>query len=297
MLDRDRLLLHHQLPVPLQFATGLDFVSFLRLFNYHQDASVLSPEGHLAVAQAVRQLVASVVPLPLHHPVAGNWGSGDDCHVWYATGNYNLESTARRVNLPLPQQVQGERGEVTLLNSAGTHKHALEFDRRPGSSVLFPGGISSSIDSDANKVMVRNPFDHDRMLSLTYLTDSESMSYPRTRVILNGKPTVLLQPFHDDEAGSTRHMARTTGVGFIPANSTSTILLEPQQSTKLPFRLLGASLLAEEVQDLVSIEFALESDSLEAAATDDDAILLPERVTDQTTTTTKMAGYFSALLR
>ena len=65
-------------------------------------------------------------------------------------------------------------------------------------------------------------------------------------------------------------MARTSGVGFVPPGK-STVQLEPLQSTKLPFRLLGASFLAEEVQNLPSIEFALETDSWEAS--DDDKVV------------------------
>jgi len=294
MIQNDGLLLHYRLPSSeLDFTTGEDFETFLRLFNYHEDATVLSALGHAMVAQAVQTLVKQVTPLPIHHPLAGNWGSGDDCHVWYATGNYNLESTGRRVNLPL---VPEDNNDILTSLGGVLHKHALEFDRRSDGGFFIFNSISDGGANDNNKITVRNPFDHDRMLSLTYLTDADSMSYPRTRVVLNGTPTVLLQPFHDadDDATTTtrgrtmKHMARTSGVGFIPPGTT-TILLEPLQSTKLPFRLLGASLLAEEVQDLPSIEFALESDSLESAA-DDDAIVEDSK---RTTTT----GYLARMLR
>ena len=175
------------------------------------------------------------------------------------------------------------------------------IDRSDGGFFIFNSSYNGGAKDNNNKITVHNPFDHDRMLSLTYLTDADSMSYPRTRVVLNGKPTVLLQPFHDADIDATtttgggntmKHMARTSGVGFIPPGTT-TVLLEPLQSTKLPFRLLGASLLAEEVQDLPSIEFALESDSLEAAA-DDDAVV---EASKPTTTATAATGYLARLLR
>lgn len=239
MLRTDPLLLHYQLPMPSDLTDAEQLHPFLNLFS--GDADVLSPQGHERVARDVQKLVESV-PIP-QDKNTGSWGSGDDCHIWYATGNYNLASTGQQVNLP---QGLGE-GQLVL----SSHKHALEFTR---SSVPL-----TADDNTFNRITVHNPFATDRMLSLTYLTDADSMSYPRTRVVVNGIPTVLLHPFHDDS--ETRHVARTSGVGYVPPG-TSTLLLDPMQSTVLPFRLLGASLLAEEVQDLLSIEFALESDSL-----------------------------------
>lgn len=302
MLHSDSLLLHQQLPVPFEFRAAKDLHDVLRLYNYQGDATVLSAAGHAAVAEAIQSLLQSSVPTTLLHNLRsnvvanGNWGSGDDCHVWYTTGNYNLESTGRRVNLPVipQQQHHHEReGDTTILSLAassagmiaGTHKHALEFDRHatPSSTSTTATAIFGSA-TGANKITVHNPFDHDRMLSLTYLTDADSMSYPRTRVVVNGAPTVLLQPFHDHVTTNTRHVARTSGVGFIPPGA-SVVALEPLQSTKLPFRLLGASLLAEEVQNLPSIEFALEPDSLEAEA-DDDAVVGEAPVVSTSTSAT-----------
>ena len=298
LLHRDRLVLHQQMAVPMDFAVMQDLEDFLRLYNYQDDATLLSVAGHEAVADSIQKLVeSSNIPSlksPQSSSVVGDWGSGDDCHVWYATGNFNLESTGRRVNLPIQEQTgKQEKAEVSisLLSSLrhvaaralGTHRHALEFDRSTPvtaaastifksigvtvSSTIISTSAGTTTSSPNNQITVHNPFGHDRLLSLTYLTDADSMSYPKTRVVVNGAPTVLLQPFHDfaqhDEALSSRHVARTSGVGFVPPG-TSTVLLEPLQSTKLPFRLLGASLLAEEVQNLPSIEFALETDSMEA---------------------------------
>ena len=136
MIQNDGLLLHYRLPsAELDLTTGEDFETFLRLFNYHEDATVLSALGHAKVAQAVQTLVKTVTPLPIHHPRAGNWGSGDDCHVWYATGNYNLESTGRRVNLPLAPEDKNDNGILTSLGGV-LHKHALEFDRQVRRRIL-----------------------------------------------------------------------------------------------------------------------------------------------------------------
>ena len=291
LLYRDHLVLHHQLAVPMDFRSRQDLENFLLLYNYQGDATLLSAAGHKAVADSIKGLIRSVrVPsasTTVGWSVAGNWGSGDDCHVWYATGNYNLESSGRRVNLPIQEGRRSGIGRqvyagLSLLSSLssiaavalGTHKHALEFDRIKAVSNFFSSNGGSSGSTTTNQISVHNPFDHDRLLSLTYLTDADSMSYPKTRVVVNGAPTVLLQPFHDfaleQSASSSRHVARTSGVGFVPPG-TSTVQLEPLQSTKLPFRLLGASFLAEEVQNLPSIEFALETDSWEA--NDDDKVV------------------------
>ncbi len=177
----------------------------------------------------------------------GTWGTGDACHIWYATGQYNLESSARQVELPLNES-------ASSFIFSGTHKHALEFSK-----------IDSSQSN--NKITIHNPFPQDRLLSLTYLTDRNSMRYPKTRVFLNDQATVLLLPFHDEQRH--RHVARTTGVGYVPPG-TSTVRLEPLQASKLPFRLLGASLLAEEVEGLDSMEFAFESETI--VASDDDQV-------------------------
>lgn len=330
LLHRDRLVLHQQTAVPLDFALMQDLEDFLRMYNYQGDATLLSVAGHEAVADSIRKRVESSDLLSLKSlqssSVVGDWGSGDDCHVWYATGNYNLESTGLRVNLPIHEQSRKQRKTETGLplslslrhvaaKALGTHKHALEFHRftpmTSAASTIFTifrsigTTISSTITSSTgtaptstnNQITVHNPFDHDRLLSLTYLTDSDSMSYPKTRVVVNGAPTVLLQPFHDraqhDEALSSRHVARTSGVGFVPPG-TSTVLLEPLQSTTLPFRLLGASLLAEEVQNLPSIEFALETDSMEAL--DDDAMVATADVHVGRTSSQSTAGLVSRLL-
>lgn len=222
--------------------------SFLDLFT--ADLRILSLQGHLQLYLDVRSVVEDVLPVlgkENEPPSIGTWGTGDACHIWYATGQYHLESSARQVELPL-----NESSSSYIFS--GAHKHALEFSKRDGSQ-------------SNNKITVHNPFSQDRLLSLTYLTDRNSMRYPKTRVFLNDQPTVLLLPFHDEQRH--RHIARTTGVGYVPPGK-STVSLEPLQESKLPFRLLGASLLAEEADGLDSMEFAFESDSI--VASDDDLV-------------------------
>jgi hypothetical protein len=246
LLQLDPLLFHYQLPIPVDLSDLSEFLQY-----YNSDLTKLLDIGNEKIAIDLQNIVKQKKFQP--QPGAmGSWGSGDQCQIWYVTGDFALESTGRKVNLP---------------TFFGLHKHALEFSR-----------VKSSAK---NTVVVDNPFASDRLLSLTYLTDANSMHYPRSRVIINGRATVVLQPFHN--GSSRQHFARTTGVGYVPPGR-STIYLDPLQSTTYPFRLLGASILAEEVQNLQSIEFALEPEALNS---DDDVLL----------DTTSSSRVFSSLFR
>jgi hypothetical protein len=280
LVDDDPLMLHYNGLSTLQTQTQDELVAYLTLFT--NDVMDLTTAGHARVAREVQTLVEQSSALwSIRHgrytaSLGGDWGSGDECHTWYATGNYKLQSTGRRVNLPtLPWS--DEQGPFLTL-SFPPHKHALEFIPRsnplpPPSHGSDPTQTDQELVSDeaddTNVFTVHNPFATDRLLSLTYLTDADGMTYPRTRVVLNGVPTLVVHPIHtlqdvptetrSDNGHYDHHVSRTTGVGYIPPG-TSTVRLDPLQATHLPFRLLGASLLAEEVQDLTSIEFSLETE-------------------------------------
>jgi hypothetical protein len=276
LVDDDPLMLHYNGLSTLHTQTQDELVAYLTLFT--NDVTDLNTFGHARVARDVQSLVEQSSALwsirhgKLSAPL-GDWGSGDECHTWYATGNYKLESSGRRVNLPtLPGS--SEQGPFLTVSSP-QHKHALEFVPRSNPPPPPPPLSSDPTQSDQEQVhetnvfTVHNPFATDRLLSLTYLTDADGMTYPRTRVVLNGVPTLVVHPIHtlqdvptetrSDNGHYDHHVSRTTGVGYIPPG-TSTVRLDPLQATHLPFRLLGASLLAEEVQDLTSIEFSLETE-------------------------------------
>jgi hypothetical protein len=276
LVDDDPLMLHYNGLSTLHTQTQDELVAYLTLFT--NDVTDLNTFGHARVARDVQSLVEQSSALwsirhgKLSAPL-GDWGSGDECHIWYATGNYKLESSGRRVNLPtLPGS--SEQGPFLTVSSP-QHKHALEFVPRSNPPPPPPPLSSDPTQSDQEQVhetnvfTVHNPFATDRLLSLTYLTDADGMTYPRTRVVLNGVPTLVVHPIHtlqdvptetrSDNGHYDHHVSRTTGVGYIPPG-TSTVRLDPLQATHLPFRLLGASLLAEEVQDLTSIEFSLETE-------------------------------------
>jgi hypothetical protein len=315
LLGSDPLILHfNQLSHHTTTSTAMDNVNvpieqmktFLNHFSIDAPSSdnsattLLSLHGHEQVAIGIRTLVEAHMIDQMKqrkhwfhrsnfpHFVSkkiGDWGSGDDCHIWYTTGNYNIESMGGKpVNVPLIHSKDDSATTGLLLMNAmmntinaPPHKHALEFSRSGASPYGSSSSIATSLAHDNNNyIVINNPFTTKRLLSLTYLTDSDGMSYPKTRVMLNDVPTVLLQPIHDhsifndNEVTSsqqlpvdTKQMAWTSGVGYVPPGK-SIVRLIPLQATTFPFRLLGASLLAEEVQDLITIEFALEADTVPA---------------------------------
>jgi hypothetical protein len=214
------------LPYP---KSGNDFAELTAMFQ-NKDWSLLSKSGHEVVAEAIRDLVQedSILERPNRNEI-GSWGSGDQCEMWYSDGNYAREHRGAR--------------QVDFAHESGTHKHALEILRVGGS------------------VTINNPFPKERMLSLTYMTASDEElgqpEYPRVRVRLGGIPSVAIEPFH--EGTDQAHLARTSAVGLIPPGDTL-VQLDPLQDSNHNFRLVGVSILGEEIGQ-VPIEFALEQES------------------------------------
>lgn len=216
----------YTLPYP---AFGYDFAEFAAMFQ-DENWSLLSKSGHEVVAKAIQDLVQEDSVLErLNRNEIGSWGSGDQCNMWYTDGNYAQEHRRTR--------------QVDFAHESGSHKHALEILRTGGS------------------VTINNPFPKERMLSLTYMTASDEElgkpEYPRVRVRLGGIPSVAIEPFHEES--DQIHLARTSAVGLIPPGNTL-IQLDPLQDSKHNFRLVGVSILGEEVGN-VPIEFALEQES------------------------------------
>ena len=138
---------------------------------------------------------------------------------------------------------------------------------------------SSSSSKQLNSIPVYNPFPTERLLSITYLTDTDGMSYPKTRIVINDIPTVVIQPTYETIPSNTHynmnndeqqlvqyHVTRTSHVGYIPPGK-SIIQFLPMQTTELPFRLVGVSILANEVHDLISMEYSLETDMIPSIVT------------------------------
>jgi hypothetical protein len=176
----------------------------------------LSPNGHQVVADGISSL------LDLHQilertdrNVVGDWGDGDSCQLWYDTG------------LGVP-----EFNSLIFSRFANNKKYALEVPTKGGS------------------ITVNNPFDQDRMVYLTYMTTTatgqSNKIYPRTKVQINDKNSVVLDPYHSDsdsDSENNRHITRTSAIGSIPPGRTK-IRLNPVETAAANFRLVGASLLS-----------------------------------------------------
>lgn len=249
--------------VQLPWPSSNDFVfpqnlhSFLTFFNEDTDESsqhhYLSEEGHEIIASGLRKAISSedVVTAILKKDLErrnqiGSWGSGDKCNLWYYHGQFEkVISTGRRLGFahsttPMTSNADGATRAAAVDSN---HKHALEFRR-----------------NEMGHLTVSNPFPEARFLYLTYMTsndEEDARVYPRTRVRLNGKPSVILDPYHD-EIGE-HHLTRTSVVGMIEALSETVVNLDPlDESSQLHFRLVGASILAEEAIGVLPIDFTLE---------------------------------------
>jgi len=214
-------------PQPDIFQYPQTLHTVMTLFEGESDD--LSSGGHGLVTQKLQEMIAQKdIPRRADRDVTGTWGSGDHCSLWYANG--------------LAHNVRGSSSLVEFGHTEESHKHAMEIPRA------------------GKTIQMDNPFDAPRMLYLTYMTAGEddfAKIYPKIRVLLDGKPTVVMDPYHDETEGP--HLARTSAVGFLPARSTSSIALEPLESTRHPFRLVGASIISEEMAD-IPLDFVLESE-------------------------------------
>jgi len=160
----------------------------------------------------------------------GIWGSGDSCNFWYnADAVGDLDHSVTNFGF----------------NSDFEHKHALEI------GAWRDGGL-----------VVSNPFSTSRMLSLSYMAALDDNIYPLVKVRVNGVPTVHLSPFHDDSSMSSAHLVRTTPVGRIPPHAEARVDFETLRHSEMPFRLVGASFLASEMERM-QLEFSLETAAVE----------------------------------
>jgi hypothetical protein len=219
------------LPTPNResYAFPQNLLEFLAFFNDDNPRS-LTARGHAALAAEIRNAVKTYPTTTRIKggPIVGTWGAGDQCNMWYYNGSFPA-SNGRQLQF--------------AQSADGTHKHALEF--RPGGGASF---------------RILNKFKCDRMLYLTYMTASDEEDnkvYPRTRVRINSRPSVVLEPYHEGAEGV--HLTRTSAVGMIPPGE-SVIYMDPLESkSQLYFRLVGSSLLGEAaVRRLVPIDFELE---------------------------------------
>ena len=242
---------HDSIPLIL---TNHDFMDWFQPDN----ALYLSPKGHHVVAQGIQNVLSSQQPLDPTSIVqmqnrnqVGSWGTGDACTMWYASGDYSSLRSRRRASLV----------DFSKDSTSGEHKHAVEMSRRGGSMI------------------VTNPFEEPRMLYLTYMTAAATATttlanreYPRTKISIGGKPSVLINPVYDKQEtvnssgaslprlhGDDAHVPRTTAVGLVPPGRTELRLdsLDPTSTSR--FRLVGVHFL-NKGKVPIPFEFALEPD-------------------------------------
>ena len=199
---------------------------------------LLSSEGHLKVAEGVQRMVRQAPPRDTteSRTQMGSWGSGDSCSLWYGTGDYSTLRARRRASL-----VDFSKGDD------GFHKHAVEISRRGGS------------------VDVNNPFPEPKMLYLTYMTAAAShgknvREYPRTKVTVGGKASVLIDPVNNNNMDTDDHLTRTTAVGLVPPGKTALQLDSLDADSTSRFRLVGLHFL-NKGKVPIPFEFDLEPDT------------------------------------
>jgi hypothetical protein len=213
----------------------------------------LSPRGHEVLAEEIRQVVDGQDILRVdslqqqQRNIVGTWGSGDQCQLWYETGNGTPNGYSKLL--------------LRKFSTSRNDKYALEVPTT---------GIGGSLT-------ISNPFDDERTVYLTYMTTSWAVSndpsnktnndkayYPRTQVLLNGKPSVVLDPKHDHgrDHPNDHHVTRTTAIGFVPAHSNDNIIaltsFVPEKALA-SFRIVGVSLFPteEKRRHKIATEYAL----------------------------------------
>lgn len=217
----------------------MDTQLFSESSNHHLDEQTiqyykytLTPYGHAKVAQDIHDLVDALqVPILQTDTdtrnIVGTWGSGDACQLWYETGH-------------APPQLKIKGFSKTF------DKYAWQVPDKGGS------------------LTVHNPFQGPRMVYLTYMTTSPASQphkvYPKTTVQINGKPTVSLNPYHEDHL-EHGHVTRTTAIGMVEPGTTSTIHLSSRETTLAAFRVVGVSIFPKEKQQFpIPTEFAFSPD-------------------------------------
>ena len=248
----------------------------------------LSSKGHMVVANHIRSVVdqANVggklqkKQQQQQQQQLGDWGSGDQCQLWldYDPKGESAASMIPRHSSSLVLRTFG--GDST--GSHDQYKYALEVS-------------VSSNQKGGGSLVVKNPFDEDRMLYLTYMTSvsgNKFQYYPPVQVQLfqHNQPLkkgtgVVVDPYYnyneDDENENENqdpsmdsypyHATRTTAIGNVPAHTavevrlqslplhaTATANTNTNTHTVAPFRLVGASFLAKEkVEWQIATEFDL----------------------------------------
>lgn len=230
--------------------------------------------------------------------------------------NGSILHTLRRVKVIQFESHQQQRiGKNDDRETKKTIKHALEMSRKGGSiyvhnpfqesRILYLTYMTSFSDNayyddiDSNNSaelggdsnfkkanQLRNRYSNNRnsFLSLMVTKNKKIKVYPRTKVIIDGKSVLILDPVHDGynkngihnnndddtkEVATTGqqqnhqhhiHLTRTTAVGHIPPGNAllefKTLNYEP--SSEYRFRLVGYSVLKDDIVDGIPFEYDIQ---------------------------------------
>lgn len=189
-------------------------IDYLGYFDetYHNHVSSLGHEVIARIMKEIIQIQYRIVPnLGVTDNVVGTWGAGDSCHLWYTTGGCKFDHSP--------------------------NWEMIEFDKDRGKYALH-------VD-DEGWIDVKNEFDNDRTLYLSFLSTDENW-YPMTNVSFEGANGFISMELNPATGQDKRHahITKTIPVGKIPPGTTR-IVLKPLEQAFLPFRLLGASLTNE----------------------------------------------------
>ena len=230
----------------------------------------LTPTGHKLIANKIRAIVdeKDILSQPKEFRNAvGTWGSGDQCWLWYETGK-GMPSKYSRLRFRQFSKSRNKYAlEVPTTSTSSTVLSTISSNKRRRRQLKAAVGGS---------LTVSNPFPDERMVYLTYMTSSSEPSseaggndfsgnedvYPRTQVILNGKPTVILDPYHANRE-EMHHLTRTTAIGFIPAKTSSNVIefTSLQQGKSKSFRIVGVSLFPNERRNYrIATEFSMSAE-------------------------------------
>jgi hypothetical protein len=119
--------------------------------------------------------------------VVGTWGAGDSCHLWYTTGGCKFDHSP--------------------------NWNMIEFDKDRGKYALHV--------EDEGWIDVKNEFDNDRTLYLSFLSTDENW-YPMTNVSFQGANGLISMELNPATGQDKRHVhiTKTVPVGKIPPGTT-----------------------------------------------------------------------------
>jgi len=186
--------------------------SKLPLFH---DIVHFSQSGHDYVANGIKSLLQTLQPKPSNN--LGTFGEGDSCHMWYNSGEVDIDYNPK---------------EQIKLNEFSHTKFALE--------IPFEGG----------DLIINNPFPTERHLMITYMTTGPSFTkYPKAEIIVNDAhdKAFLIDPLTTGYRFNV-HVSETTSLFMIPPGDNKVSIKPIEQNNEriiFPFRVVALSVVGD----------------------------------------------------